>query len=84
MMYCDEDFTTLMAVAGNEPMTNKDKISEAKTLKIKGTGYPVSRDVELENMRAKAEKQWEKEKEERKFIKIKQPIIRNHFFGSDR
>lgn len=83
IIYCDNQFASIMAVAGNEPATDDEKISEAKVLKFRGRGYPVYRDFQMEKVRAQAEMMWNAEREESKFLTINDPKVRSHFLEKD-
>ncbi|KAG6446870.1 uncharacterized protein LOC115441352 [Manduca sexta] len=83
IMFCDNEFAAIMAVAGNEPTTERERISEAATLKFRGAGYPVFRDPELERMRAKAQSDYERQRKEDEVLRVDEPLTRDHFLGRD-
>ncbi|XP_045503665.1 uncharacterized protein LOC123700480 [Colias croceus] len=48
MMYCEELYTVIMSILGEEPETVEDRMDAAAILKYRGSGKPVFRDVATE------------------------------------
>ncbi|KAL0818250.1 hypothetical protein ABMA28_008744 [Loxostege sticticalis] len=70
LMYCEEYYATIMAAPGAEPETDEEKKAEAAVINFKGKGFPISRDLYLEELERKGKAQREKESEETRNIKI--------------
>lgn len=70
LMYCEEYYATIMAAPGAEPETDEEKKAEAAVINFKGKGFPISRDLYLEELERKGKAQRERESEETRNIKI--------------
>ncbi|XP_063833162.1 uncharacterized protein LOC135082304 [Ostrinia nubilalis] len=70
MMFCDEYYAVIMATTNSGPLTDEEKTEEATIINFKGTGFPVSRDLELEDIKKKGEIEQRHEEEETKYIKV--------------
>lgn len=74
MMYCDEPYAAILAELGTEPNSYREALLEAATLKFKGRGNVVRRDVEEESLIATLKQRMKVKEEENKFIRIQKPI----------
>ncbi|XP_031764559.2 uncharacterized protein LOC113521972 [Galleria mellonella] len=74
MMYCDDHYTTIMAISGDEPLNDFEKKTEAAKLNISGIGYPVSRDIKAEAQKFAMEKEQKLMEENMRYIRPKEGV----------